>query len=433
MQQLLLIAIRNLLQHRRRTLLLGGAIAGVTVFLVVVLALMAGIRARLLEAATTVAAGHVNVGGFYKFTPGSSAPVVTEYPGVIEVIKRSTPDLDYVTERGRGLAKLVSETGTLQMAITSLDINREPNFRRVVQVKEGRLEDLAAPNTILLFTEQAKRLNVGVGDVLTLTGLSLNGSHNTADVRVVAVAESMGLLSSMSVFIPNATLRELYNFNDRSIGVLMVYLRDHRQAEKMKPVLRRALEEAGYKVLDDDPRMYALKFENINREDWTGQKLDITTWEDELFFMRWILSTLDGLNGLLTFILLVIIAVGVMNTLWISIRERTREIGTLRAVGMQRGRVLGMFVIEAFVLGLSGTTVGALVGLGLCRAINLAEIQVGEALRVLLMRSTLILQVEPLAVLGAMALITLCTSLIALIPSFLAARLKPITAIHHVG
>ena len=35
--------------------------------------------------------------------------------------------------------------------------------------------------------------------------------------------------------------------------------------------------------------------------------------------------------------LLVIIAVGIMNTLWIAIRERTREIGTLRAIGMQRG------------------------------------------------------------------------------------------------
>ena len=43
---------------------------------------------------------------------------------------------------------------------------------------------------------------------------------------------------------------------------------------------------------------------------------------------------------MLIIVLLVIIAVGIMNTMWIAIRERTREIGTLRAIGMQRARVL---------------------------------------------------------------------------------------------
>ena len=44
-----------------------------------------------------------------------------------------------------------------------------------------------------------------------------------------------------------------------------------------------------------------------------------------------------------------------MNTMWIAIRERTREIGTLRAIGMQRGGVLRMFLFESFQMGLIGT------------------------------------------------------------------------------
>ena len=76
MTQLLLIALRNLGSHKRRTLLLGGAIAGVTALLVVLMGLSNGIQTTTVETATTLMTGHVNVAGFYKVTAGQSAPVV---------------------------------------------------------------------------------------------------------------------------------------------------------------------------------------------------------------------------------------------------------------------------------------------------------------------------------------------------------------------
>ncbi len=80
MTQLLLIALRNLGSHKRRTLMLGGAIAGVTALLVVLMGLSNGIQATTVETATTLMTGHVNVAGFYKVTAGLSAPVVTAFP-----------------------------------------------------------------------------------------------------------------------------------------------------------------------------------------------------------------------------------------------------------------------------------------------------------------------------------------------------------------
>ena len=53
-----------------------------------------------------------------------------------------------------------------------------------------------------------------------------------------------------------------------------------------------------------------------------------------------------------------IILVGVMNSMWMAIRERTQEIGTLRAIGMGRGGVLSMFVIEASLLSFGATIAG---------------------------------------------------------------------------
>ena len=91
MRRLVLIAFRNLLQHKRRTALLGGAIAVVVALLVVMTGLTNGIQATMLRAATTLSTGHVNIGGFYKITTGDAAPVVVEYAGLVDLVKERYP------------------------------------------------------------------------------------------------------------------------------------------------------------------------------------------------------------------------------------------------------------------------------------------------------------------------------------------------------
>src|SRR4051812_47813079 len=108
MIQLFLIGVRNLIQHSKRTLLLGGAIAGVTALLTFLLCLSSGMHATMLESATTLSTGHINVAGFYKVTAGQSAPVITQYGKLEEIVRKVLPDLDFVAPRGRGWAKLVS-------------------------------------------------------------------------------------------------------------------------------------------------------------------------------------------------------------------------------------------------------------------------------------------------------------------------------------
>ena len=104
-------------------------------------------------------------------------------------------------------------------------------------------------------------------------------------------------------------------------------------------------------MMEPNPQAFWMKFERVNREEWTGQKLDVTSWEDELSFMMWTLQALQGLSTVLLIILIAILVAGIMNTMWIAIRERTREIGTLRAIGMQRGSVARMFLVESAAAG----------------------------------------------------------------------------------
>ncbi len=428
------LAARNLTRHTRRNLFLGGALAAVTALLVLLGGLSAGVEASMMESATVLMTGHVNVGGFYKVTSGTAAPLVTDYEKVLAETRKHVPELDYATVRVRGWAKGVSEKSSMDLVLSGVDVRREPGFPKVVRVISGRLEDLAQPGTLLLFEDQARRLEVQVGDVITLSAPTFRGQNNTADVRVVAIAQNAGLISAFTAFLEAGTLRGLYNLREGNTGAIHLYLKDPRASARVAARLRDALSAAGWRVMDANPQPYWIKLMQIvPNEDWTGQKLDLSTWEDEMSFMSWILSAVRTLSTLLIFILMVIVVIGILNTLAIAIRERTREIGTLRAIGMQRRKVLWLFLLEAFLLGAAGTTLGALAGAGLGALVNAARLGVPESVQMFLLQQQLTLRIESRTVTAAVVALTCLTTLAAILPARRAARLRPVTAMHHVG
>ncbi|HEY5376017.1 MAG TPA: FtsX-like permease family protein [Polyangiaceae bacterium] len=429
------IAFLSLLEHRRRAFFLGAAVAAVTALLVLLNGLSAGIRSTLVDTATTLSTGHLNVGGFYKVTSGQAGPVVVDYEKVKETVVKVLPELDFTVERGRGWGKIVSDTGAMQAGIGGIDIQREASFKSVLRIKSGNIDDLAQPNTILLFEAQVKKLKVKVGDAITISAQTTRGVANTIDCRVVAVAEDVGLLSQWNVFVSNDSLRTLYQLRPGVTGAIQIHLKPQYQND-LAPLaarLRASLEKAGYRMMAPDPRPFWMKFESVTREDWTGQKLDVTSWEDELSFMMWTLSALNGISAVLMVILVAIVITGIMNTMWIAIRERTREIGTLRAIGMQRGSVVRMFLWESFLLGVFGAIAGAVVGAMTAGVLNSANIHVPLSVQLFLMSDTLKLSVLPKALGGAIALISIVTGLAALYPALRAARLKPVDAMSHFG
>ncbi len=413
--------------------MLGGAIAGATAMLVFLGCLSSGVKNTMLESATTVATGHFNVGGFYKITAGQSAPLVTDYKKIQAIVEKTLPDLELVTARGRGWARLVSDQQSMQVGIAGVDMAHEPRLPKVLKMLEGKVEDLSKPGSVLIFASQAKKLKVKTGDSMVFSVLTDRGVNNTVDVRVCGVAEDMGLMTSWNVFIPEETMNRLYQTNDSLTGALLIYIKNMKRVPEDMDLLRKALTGAGYTVMDRSSKAFWMKMPEVNREEWTGQKLDLTTWEDEISYVSWTLKAIDGLSFLLTTVLLTIIAVGIMNSLWIAIRERTREIGTLRAIGMQRGGIMAMFVLEAFCLGVLGTAAGAVLGCLAALGLNALHLPVPEGAQFFTMSSTLRFALEPARIFGGAAVITLCCTLISLIPSFRAARMRPVTAISHLS
>jgi putative ABC transport system permease protein len=114
-------------------------------------------------------------------------------------------------------------------------------------------------------------------------------------------------------------------------------------------------------------------------------------------------------------------AIGMLNTMVMSVFERTREIGILRAIGWRPSRVLRMILLEAMLLSLGGAVVGTLAGIGLTMVLSRMPIAHGAIQA----------GISPGLILEAFTIALVVGLLGAAYPAFRAARLLPTEAIRH--
>jgi putative ABC transport system permease protein len=430
------IAFRNLLAHRSRSLMLGLAVAFTTLVLTLLLGLTAGIERTLEDGVTTLFSGHVNTNGFYKVSPSSAAPMLQGRAKALADVRALLPDAIQVTDRFLAYGKVIGEKASIESPMWGVDMNDEPKLQQKLiaapEAEFGRSDimAMAKPGGIAVYAKQAKKLQVKVGDMVTLSMPTARNINNTKDVKVVAVLKDMGFLSSFCLFLHRKDVQEIYAAGDDSTGQVLAYFKPGANLAKIEDRLRRGLVERGYLLREPDHKPVYMKFEGVANEPWTGQKLDVSTWKDEAAYMEWLVKVLKALSFGITLILLFIIAMGVMNAAWISVTERTKEIGTLRAIGMGRKPIMAMFVMESLLLASLACAAGMGLGLALCAGLNAVGVPVpSENLQSLLLSDRLTLAADPVTLSFAFFTITLLTTAGALYPAWKAGRMKPITAI----
>jgi putative ABC transport system permease protein len=130
---------------------------------------------------------------------------------------------------------------------------------------------------------------------------------------------------------------------------------------------------------------------------------------------------MDQMVGQIAFLAVLLGGVGMLNTMLMSVLERTREIGVLRALGWRRRQVVGMIVREALVLGVIGGIFGIFLGMGLAGMLRLVPV-VGEMLEPIYSTQLLLL---------AMSVATVTGVLGGLYPAWRATRMQPVEALRY--
>ena len=200
---------------------------------------------------------------------------------------------------------------------------------RHFSIVEG--ESLAARHQAIIGRKASEQMGLHVGDTLRLL---------RSNFRIVGIYETGLSYEEVGAVIG---LREAQALTGklRQVMYYQIKLRDPAQAEAVKTDLA-----AQYPEID-----FALAAEAVQ---------SMSDFE-----------TLGQMIGQISFLAILIGGLGMLNTMLMSVLERTREIGVRRALGWRRRGVLGMILRESLVLGLLGGALGILIGLGLGRLASL--------------------------------------------------------------
>ncbi|MFE6307398.1 ABC transporter permease [Nocardiopsis sp. NPDC057823] len=151
------------------------------------------------------------------------------------------------------------------------------------------------------------------------------------------------------------------------------------------------------------------------------------TIEDQLGVVQTVINGIIGVLSAFAVVALVAASFGIVNTLLMSVQERTREIGLMKALGMSNRRVFGLFSLEAVVIGFLGAALGALVAVGLGSVI--AASAAGTVLSAL--PGLQILLFQPATVVSVVLVVMLIAFVSGVLPARRAARQDPIESLRY--
>jgi putative ABC transport system permease protein len=261
--------------------------------------------------------------------------------------------------RGGGVDLMALEAGISDMQFSAIDDRVAKAIAALPEVKSvsGIVFGFSsAENIPLLFVQGYQPNSDGIRHFRIVEGEALSGTRQAlvgrtaADAMGLSVGESVNVLGSRFrvvglfetgvAFEDSAmviSLREAQALfgGPHKVGFLGIALRDPRQADSVL----RELEERFPEI-------------SVSKTSEFSESLPD-------------LQAMDAMIGAISFLAVLVGGIGMMNTVFMSVFERTREIGVLRALGWRKGRVLGMIMKESLLLSAVGGLVGILLGMGL--------------------------------------------------------------------
>ena len=173
------------------------------------------------------------------------------------------------------------------------------------------------------------------------------------------------------------------------------------------------------------------KMQELRRAKWDGAVADVVSMQEVADMALKLEATLNIIGLVTVLILFLIILIGVVNTLRMTIRERTREIGTIRAIGMQRREVGLTFIMEVVFLSLFASIGGIVTGFGVMEILSFMTFEPENMFSIFLDEGHLHFIHNWKTILGDLLFIVMITVMTSYFPSRRAANLPVAKALGH--
>ena len=187
--------------------------------------------------------------------------------------------------------------------------------------------------------------------------------------------------------------------------------------------------ERGQKDENGDQTPFQALLRKQNKQSWDGVKYRMFTINEVLSQIKEIVAALDTTAAVILVVLFFIIMVGITNTFSMVMFERIGEIGTMRALGVQRRGVRTMFLYEAVFLALGGAVAGIILALVVMGGVSLINFGMDSPAFIIMKNGHLSFFLPPLKAVGNILVIALLTLIAVAGPALKAARLTPAEAL----
>lgn len=434
MNWIVALALRNIQRNRRRTILAVISIALSVALTTFLNGFTSGVLQNMVKNITKNESGHIRIAtdGFVKRSrfmpldelivdPEGIIRTIQTIPSLEREIRAIAPRIVFGTLLSNG-PKTIAAYGIAGDSKTETSVLNMD--RSIVQ---GRY--LEHKGEIIIGEKAANALNLSVGDSIRIVTQGADYSLRLRRFSIVGLFSTGASQLDRSFF--QISLEDALEFLRTGGGVqqILILLKDYTKADRISAALKQELAKAGFPIAG-----MAFWLEQSNDSGNTADHVRIQSWTEigeyprlikmveVLYFWIWVLITFLG-------------AFIISNIMMMVVLERKREIGILKALGLNRRETLRLFLVEGALMGLIGSGIGALVGLLLCWVLSIYGIDFSSAMGSLTFPVDPVFYavVDPIGIAAMFVLGLVVSMLVSYLPSRRAALLDPVEAIKAVA
>ncbi len=393
------MAFRNIFRQRRRTVFTGLSVVGGFALAAIFIGWADGSYNNIIDQFTRNRLGHIQIHEKTYLDRPSLYKTVEHVEGIGAILE-NTNGVEAWAPRvyAAGLAAAGEKSAGVQI------IGLDPQKENAATDFQGKIVKGAGfsggqANEVVLGQGLAEILQSKIGDEVVIISQAADGSIANDAYELVGIATAGDDLSDrVSLFLPLHTAQDLLVLNGRVHEVAIIV----QKLGRVKEIARILSSRISDPDLSIDPwQVFARSFYQAMKADKAGM---------------WVLLV----------VIVVIVAVGVLNTVLMSVLERRREYGLLKAVGTKPQQIIRLVLLEVLILSVLAMAVGAGLGLGANFLLSRHGIKFSEGLTYGgMVFDTMKSEINVRSFTIPAATVIICGILVSLIPALKAARTEP--------
>ncbi len=324
------IAWRNIWRNKRRSILVIAAIVSGLWGMVYMIAISEGMNEEMVQTAIESGIGDIQIHRA-GFEDNMDVTKNIRDPGYFINRIKGTAYIKSYAERVKAMGLVSSAESSSGVLIWGIDPGKEGSVSAIKSyLNEGEFLT-GGPGEIYIGKSLADKLNVGLEDKIVLMAQGLSPDIGSAAYRIKGIyVSSSPEFDKFNIYVSLSDAQQLLSMGGRISEIVIM-------ADSMDHV---------------DPLAAGL------RDKLAVSDLEVLTWQQLSPFIVEMINMFKSFNYIIYIIVVLAMAFGIINTILMSVLERTREIGILMAIGTKRRRVFSEVMWEGFFLGVVGLAVG---------------------------------------------------------------------------